>query len=161
MRRRFFKLIHELMAKDKDIYFLTGNLGYVGIDPIKKDYPERYIDCGAAECGMVGAAVGLSLSGKKVFCYSITPFLLWRPAEWIRNYLDYESIPVCLCGSGREDDYKTEGFTHYAGDDYGLMSLTHGVFDINSCWPETEEEMEQVVKMFIKKPVPTYLNLKR
>jgi transketolase len=156
MRKRFFKLISRLMSKDKDIFFLTGNLGYGGIDTIRHNYPDRFIDCGAAEQGMIGAAVGLALSGKKVFCYSITPFLLWRPAEFIRNYLDHEKIPVCLCGSGRESDYEAEGFTHYAGDDYYIQ-----YDNMTKYWPNNEKDMEELVNKFIDKPIPMYINLKR
>jgi transketolase len=159
MRKRFFKLIYELMAKDKDIFFLTGNLGRGGVDLIYRNYPNRFLDCGAAEQGMIGIAVGLALSGKKVFCYSITPFLLFRPAEFIRNYISKERIPVCLCASGRYADYKTEGFTHFAGDDLDFMMTFKPNILVH--WPETEPEMEAIVKRFVGKPDSTYLNLKR
>jgi transketolase len=158
MRKRFFKLIHELMAKDKDIFFLTGNLGYGGIDLIRKDYPDRFLDCGAAEQAMIGIAVGLARSGKKPFCYSITPFLIWRPAEFIRNYIDHEKIPVCLIGSGRNQDYKTEGWSHDAGDDFQMV--LNG--NLASYWPDTIEEMEKLVDLFLQPPSePMYINLKR
>jgi transketolase len=49
--------------------------------------------------------------------YSITPFVLYRPFEWIRNYLDHEKIPVKLVGGGRDKDYGYLGFSHWAEED--------------------------------------------
>jgi transketolase len=158
MRKKFFKLVHQLMKDDKDIYLLVGNLGFGGIDPIRKDYPNQFIDCGASEQAMMGMAVGLALSGKKVFVYSITPFLLWRAAETIRNYIAHEKIPVCLIGSGRNDDYLDEGFSHNAQDDFYLI---HSLEEIKSEWPEHEFEVEGLVKDYVDKPQAMYVNLRR
>jgi transketolase len=118
MRELFFKQLHELMSKNWNVYFVTGDLGFGLADKIKKDFPDRFINSGAAECAMTGLSIGLALEGKTVFCYSITPFLLFRPFEAIRNYLHHEGVPVILVGSGRGKDYEHDGHTHYAGDDY-------------------------------------------
>jgi len=127
MRKEFFDKLHELMEKDRDVVFITGDLGYGLADRIRDDFPDRFINTGAAEQTMMGVAVGLALSGKKPFVYSITPFLLWRAAEWIRNYINHESIPVVMVGSGRGRDYAHDGFSHDATDDVVLMSRMYNV----------------------------------
>jgi transketolase len=158
MRREFFKLLHEQMKKDKNVYLLVGDLGYGGIDPIKSDTPDQLVNCGASEQSMMDIAVGLAQSGKKVFAYSITPFLLWRSAETIRNYIDHELAPVCLCGSGRGKDYEIDGFSHDASDDADLLRTFH---NIDQYWPEDNKGMEIIIKGYLSSPVPTYINLIR
>ena len=146
------------MASDRKIFALTGNLGYGGFDRIIEDFPDRYIDCGAAEQAMVDIAVGMALSGKKPVIYSITPFLLYRPFESVRNYLSREKIPVILIGSGRDRDYDTLGFGHWAEEDAKIMSVLP---NIDCYWPNEKEELNGLLNKMIKSKKASYLNLTR
>ena len=92
MRRRFQELLTEEMAKNEDIFLLVGDVGYRVFDHLREDYPDRVINPGAAEQLMIGMGVGLAMEGKIPVCYSITPFVLYRPFEFIRNYLHHEQI---------------------------------------------------------------------
>ncbi|MDO8657799.1 MAG: hypothetical protein Q7K55_03600, partial [Candidatus Levybacteria bacterium] len=105
MRGWFAYDLYNHMAKNENIWIITGDLGYKLFDYIRRDFPERFINTGAAEQAMIGIAIGLALDGKIPFVYSITTFLLYRPFETIRNYINYEKIPVKLIGSGRNKDY--------------------------------------------------------
>ena len=105
MRKLFSQLLHKEMSRDERIVLITGDLGYGLWDRIRIDYPDRFYNVGSAEQLMVGTACGFAMEGMKPLCYSITPFLLYRPFELIRNYLDHEEIPVKLIGGGRDDDY--------------------------------------------------------
>jgi transketolase len=96
MRKQFAEYLHHEMAQDERIYLLTGDLGYGLWDKIKIDYPDRFINFLSSEQLMMGAAVGLALEGKIPVVYSISPFVLYRPFEWIRNYLNHENINVKL-----------------------------------------------------------------
>jgi transketolase len=105
---------------------------------------------------MVGMAVGLSLSGYIPICYSITPFLLYRPFELIRNYIDHEKINVKLVGTGRDKDYSHDGFTHWGEDDLNIMkNLT------NIKLYKPNELTDTMFHNFLITPNPAYLNLKR
>lgn len=150
MRQLFFKHLHELMYKRWDVYFITGDLGFGLADKIKQDFPERFINSGAAEQAMMGVSIGLALEGKTVFCYSITPFLLFRPFEAIRNYLHHEGVPVILVGSGRGNDYQHDGHSHFAGDDYLIDRFNIPIF----------YEYESLQKIIDLK-TPAYINLTR
>ena len=104
-RQRFTELLTEEMRQNKDIILLVGDVGYKVFDHLREEYPDRVINPGAAEQLMIGMAAGLAMDGKIPVCYSITPFVLYRPFEFIRNYVNHEELPVKLVGSGRNDDY--------------------------------------------------------
>ena len=151
MRKEFADKLYELMQKEKDVYFVTGDLGYGLFDKICQDFPERFINTGAAEQAMMGVAIGLTLKGKKVFVYSITPFLLYRAFEAIRTYINHEKIPVILVGSGRGNDYEHDGFSHYAGDDELFLQHFENIKRFT-----TFADLETLIT-----EAPCYLNLKR
>lgn len=158
MRQVFFKALHDQMAKNEDIFFITGDLGYFLADSIRLDFGNRFINTGAAEQTMMGVAVGLALEGKIPFVYSITPFLLYRPFETIRNYINHEKIPVKMIGSGRDKDYSHDGPSHWAEDDRKVMSNWPA---INAYWPVQNEVINDLVAKAVNHKEPYYINLKR
>jgi transketolase len=156
MRKQFATELYKIMQENENVFFITGDLGFGLFDQIRADFPDRFINTGAAEQAMMGIGVGLALSGKIPIVYSITPFLLWRAAETIRNYIDHENIPVKLIGSGRHDDYKHDGFSHFAGDDYKLLSLFR---NIQCDWP-SKDTLKDCMYMLTNNS-PVYINLQR
>jgi transketolase len=158
MRAYFSQLLHQAMQDNPNIWLLTGDLGYGVHDRIKADFPERFVNTGAAEQALVGVGVGLALEGKIPFIYSITPFLLYRPFETIRNYAHYEKIPVKLIGSGRNQDYHNEGFSHWANEDRDVMQI---LSNIQSQWPDTNDDLDRIFPQMLNDEQPWYVNLKR
>ena len=158
MRGWFSYELYQQMKKNKDIWLLTGDLGYRMFDSIRDEMPDRFINTGAAEQSMVGIGVGLALEGKIPFIYSITPFLLYRPFEMIRNYVNHEGIPIKLIGGGRDKDYGGDGFSHWSEEDKQVMKLFP---NIESYWPKTKEEIPNMVRLLIENNKPVYLNLRR
>ena len=88
----------------------------------------------------------------------MTPFILYRPFEFIRNYVDYESIPVKLIGSGRNKDYDWLGWSHWATDD---VEHTNGFKNILKYWPKDADEMKVQFNEILLNKKPVYLNLSR
>ncbi|MBI5554581.1 MAG: hypothetical protein HY920_01840 [Elusimicrobia bacterium] len=158
MRRVFADLLHQEMAENKKIWVVTGDLGYKMWDQIRIDYPGRFINVKAAEQTMIGVGVGLALRGQIPFVYSITPFLLYRPFETIRNYVNHEKIPVKLVASGRDQDYRHDGFSHWAEEDKKIMAVLN---NIRAEWPETNEELPALLAAMIRQEIPYYLNLRK
>ena len=158
MRREFANRLHLEMGKNKDIVVLTGDLGYGLWDRIRLDYSDRFYNVGSSEQLMLGMACGFAMEGKIPVVYSITPFLLYRPFEFIRNYVDHEKIPVKLVGGGRDRDYGYLGFSHWAEDDKKIMSCFS---NIRSHHPNTDEQLETIFHYIMNTKTAEYLNLKR
>lgn len=158
MRGWFAYELHARMIENSRIWVVTGDLGYGMFDKIWRDFPDRFINVGAAEQAMMGVGVGLAIEGKIPVVYSITPFLLYRPFETIRNYLNRDGIPVKLVGGGRDKDYGHDGFSHWSEEDREVMALFGG---IDCAWPETKEEIPELLNRQLYHPGPTYLNLRR
>jgi len=146
------------MNEDDRIYAIAIDLGYGGFDLIAQHHEKRFINTGAAEQAALDMACGLAIDGKIPFVYSITPFLLYRGFETIRTYINHEKLNVKLIGSGRDGDYKHDGFSHFAGDDDMFIKNFENV---KSFWPDDAEEMKRIVDQMIDDENPYYLNLKR
>tara|TARA_Y100001973_G_scaffold93700_1_gene144876 strand:+ start:107 stop:586 length:480 start_codon:yes stop_codon:yes gene_type:complete len=157
VRKTFVKLLHEEMKKNEKIVLVLGDLGYGHFDKIREEFPDRVFNPGAAEQLMLGMACGLAMEGKIPVCYSMTPFILYRPFEVIRTLIDYEKIPVILAAAGRDKDYASAGWSHWATDDKEHLS---GFKNIKKSWPN-EKELEQQFSEIINTKVPYYVNLKR
>lgn len=153
MRRKFASDLYELMKNDKNIVLIMGDVGFGVFDKHRSDFPDQCFNTGAAEMTMMDVAVGFALSGKIPVVYTITPFLLFRPFEAIRNYLDHERIPVIMVGTGRGKDYGHLGFSHDASDHEILKQFKNIDFIV----PEKDFDL----KTIIYSGKPTYLNLKR
>lgn len=158
VRKQFIESLHNQMAMDEKIVLILGDLGYGHFDKIRIDFPDRVYNSGAAELLMVGMAVGMALQGKIPICYSITPFVIFRPFEILRNYLDHEKIPVKLVGAGRDKDYGALGFSHWGVDDKTHMNSFKNII---KSWPKNSKEMEEKFVDLLYNNKPVYLNLSR
>ena len=154
--------LHKFMQTDPDIWVVTGDLGYGMWDSIRNDFPERFLNVGAAEQVMMGVGVGLALEGKKPFIYSITTFLLYRPFETIRNYVNHEKIAVRLVGSGRDKDYAHDGISHWSSDVPKLFDSSNGLLaNIETLWPQEKKEIPKMVKQMVEENKPWFISLRR
>lgn len=158
MRRTFAEELYKHMEVNKDIWLVTGDLGYGMWDKIRDDFPDRFLNTGAAEHAMMDIAVGLALSGKIPFVYSITPFLIYRPFEVLRTYINHERIPVKMVGSGRDKDYAHDGISHWAEDVYPIMELFR---NIEKLYPDSKESIPDMVGAMVDSKEPVFISLKR
>lgn len=158
MRKKFAELLFEGMRKQENIVLISADMGYGLWDKIRDQYPDRFFNVGSAEQLMLGMAVGMSMEKKIPVCYSITPFLLYRPFEFIRNYLNQEQHNVKLIGGGRDFDYGYLGNTHWAPDDLEILKSFTNIIQFK---PETEKELEDAFKQMFMWLHPVYINLKK
>ncbi len=127
MRGAFAKTLSELAAEDERIMLLTGDLGYMALEPFALSYPDRFINVGVAEQNMVGLATGLAEAGFLPFVYSIVTFATLRPYEFIRNGPVLHNLPVRIVGIGGGMEYGHNGASHYGLEDLALMRAQPGM----------------------------------
>ena len=158
MRQEFFYELEKLMAKNKRVYSLTGDLGFPFFKTIEQRFPDRYFNVGAAEQAGTDVCVGLALSGKIPFFYSITPFAILRPFETLRTYINHEKIPVKIVGSGSGMDYKLDGFSTCAPD---IDEILKPLKNIQIFKPKTEAELPALLKKVVSMPLPCVIIIQR
>jgi len=156
MRKLFAQLFLNEMVANKQLVLITADMGYGLWDTIRDAFPSRFFNVGSAEQLMVGAAAGMAMEGKIPVCYSITPFLLYRPFEFIRNFMNHDQLPIKLLGGGRNKDYGYLGFTHWAEDDISIMLPLK---NIELFKPLTTDDLIKSVPNFLHNGKPSYLNL--
>jgi len=155
-RKEFFKILCELAKKDKDIIFLTGDLGYSFFEEFQDKFPKQFINCGVIEQSMVGIAAGLALSGKKPYCYSTVPFLLYRALEQIRSDVCYQNLNVKFVGVSISGFV---GFSHNLGGKENEEDLLKNLPNIKRYYPKTEKELKSALLKMYKSNNPAYIRL--
>jgi transketolase len=119
MRQRevFFDELLKYALNDEKVVLLYGDVGGQFLDSWKESLPTRTINMMPSEQNMILVAAGLAQSGFKPFCYSIIPFLIYRPFEMIRIYMGHQELPIRLVGIGTGRSYGDAGYTHWSGND--------------------------------------------
>ena len=158
MRKECAELLLLEMSANPKIRVITADLGFGILDHVRNTYPDRFYNVGAAEQLMIGAAIGMATEGLIPVCYSMSSFLLYRPFEFLRNYVNYEGINVKLLGSGRDRDYSHDGVSHWADDDRLVLLSLH---KIEQYRPADLEQLKTDFDTWINSANPGYLNLMR
>lgn len=127
MRLEFVKTLLEMAELDERILLLTGDLGFMVLEPFRDRFPTRFFNVGVAEQNMIGLATGLAEDGFVPFVYSIATFATLRPFEFIRNGPVHHNLPVRIVGIGGGFDYGPAGLTHHALEDIALMRTQPGL----------------------------------
>ncbi len=138
--------------------FMTGDLGFMALEPLQRVMKDRFINAGVAEQNMMSVAAGLSRQGFEVWAYSIAPFCYARPFEQIRNDIAFHNLPVKLVGNGGGYGYGVMGPSHHAIEDYGvLLCLPNMAVYV----PVFDEDVAAVVPRVGNADRPCYLRLGR
>lgn len=156
MRTAFVETIKRLAKKDRNLWLLTGDLGFSVLEDFASKYPNQYLNMGVSEQNMVGAAAGLALSGKTVFAYSIIPFITLRPLEHVRNDICMQNANVKLVGVGSGFSYGQLGPTHHSIEDVAVMRSLPNMVVV--C-PGDPWEVEEATKAVCKIKGPAYLRI--
>jgi transketolase len=156
MRKAFVETLTELAARDPRILLLTADLGYLALEPFADAYPARFFNMGVAEQNMVGVATGLAEAGFIPFVYSITPFAVLRPYEFIRNGPIQHRLPVRIVGVGGGVEYGTNGLSHYGLEDVAVMRAQPGITVIA---PADGQQARKAVAATWNLPGPIYYRL--
>lgn len=156
MRNRFGSWLNQKLQKRKDIYLLSGDIGFGIFDELQRDNPKHFVNCGIAEQNMIGVSAGLAAQGLTPFVYTIIPFLMYRPFEFIRNLIAHQNLKVILVGVGGGFAYDNLGFTHYAKEDL-ILASTLPNFRIFT--PYDAQSAEYCFEAALNASTPSYIRL--
>jgi transketolase len=156
MRQAFVETLTDLAARDPRILLLTADLGYLALEPFAERHPDRFFNVGVAEQNMVGLATGLAEAGFIPFVYSIVPFAVLRPYEFIRNGPIQHRLPVRIVGVGGGLEYGTNGLSHYGLEDIAVMRTQPGLSVIA---PADAPQTRNAVAATWNLPGPVYYRL--
>ena len=124
----------------------------------KKAFPDRHIDCGIAECNMMGIAAGLAATGKVPFASSFAMFAAGRAFEQVRNSIGYPHLNVKIGATHAGISVGEDGATHQCNEDIALMRTIPGMVVIN---PSDDIEARAAVRAAYEHEGPVYLRFGR
>lgn len=145
-------------AAQPEVVFLTGDLGFMALEPLREAMGPRFINAGVSEQNMISVAAGLSKQGLDAWVYSIAPFVYARGFEQIRNDVAFHGLPVKVVGNGGGYGYGVMGPTHHAIEDYGIM-LT--LPNMKAFVPVFDQDIADVIPATMAHVGPAYLRLGR
>lgn len=157
MRRQLCDALVERAARP-NLVFLTGDLGFGALEPLRDVLGPRFINAGIAEQNMVSVAAGMASDGLEPWTYTIAPFCYARAFEQIRNDVCLHALPVRLLANGGGYGYGVMGATHHALEDYGILSTLP---NLHLFIPAFDEDIAATVAAAGALPGPAYIRLGR
>lgn len=158
MRDTFVRTLLDIAKKDKNVYIITGDLGFGVLKPFWNELPDQIINAGIAEQNMTSIAAGLAMQGKIVYTYSIGNFPTLRCIEQIRNDCAYHNANVKVVCVGGGFVYGSLGMSHHATEDIAMM---RALPDVTVMAPGDLVEAEYATKAIYSQPGTCYLRLGR
>jgi len=154
MRERMGKVVCDLIESDPKTALVLADISTDYFRDAYEKFPERVINLGIMEQSMVSLAAGFALEGFHPIVHSITPFLVERPFEQIKDDFCYQGLGGSFISIGASYDYGTNGMTHQgAGDVPILKSLPR----MQICVPGTADELETLLRQTYSNGSPTYI----
>ena len=124
----------EAGRRDSRVLALTADLtGSVKMGAFKKEFPDRFIQCGIAEANMVGVAAGLAITGKVPFIGSFAEFVTGRVYDQLRQEVAYGHTNVKIASSHAGITLGEDGATHQTMEDIALMRALPGMTVVVPC----------------------------
>lgn len=158
MRTSFINTLIELAEQDPRIVLLTGDMGFNVLEPFARKLRDRFFNVGVAEQNMIGLATGMAEAGFIPFVYSIVPFAVLRPYEFIRNGPVAHNLPVRIIGIGGGFEYSHNGLTHYGLEDIGVLRLQPGLTIIA---PADHKQAQNALRSTWDIPRPIYYRISK
>lgn len=158
-RESYGNALVELGKEHENLVVLDADLAAATKTGMFKNvFPERHIDCGIAECNMVGVAAGLAATGMVPFASSFAMFAAGRAFEQIRNSVGYPKLNVKIGATHAGISVGEDGATHQCNEDIALMRTIPGMVVIN---PSDDVEARAAVKAAYEHIGPVYLRFGR
>ena len=142
----------DILVLDADLAKATKTIAF------KKEYPDKFIDCGIAEGNMMGIAAGLATTGYTVFASSFAMFAAGRAFEQVRNSIAYPNLNVKIAATHAGISVGEDGASHQCCEDIALMRSIPNMVIIN---PADDVEARQAVLAAAEHEGPVYMRFGR
>jgi len=158
-RESYGNALVELGKKHDNLIVLDADLAAATKTGIfKKAFADRHIDCGIAECNMMGIAAGLATTGKVPFASTFAMFAAGRAFEQVRNSIGYPKLNVKIGATHAGISVGEDGASHQCNEDIALMRTIPGMVVIN---PADDIEAKAAVQAAYEHQGPVYLRFGR
>ena len=105
----------DIVVLDADLSKSTKTVEFA------KKFPTRFFNMGIAEQNLIGAACGLSTTGKIPFVSTFAVFATGRGFEIIRNSVCYPNLNVKICATHAGITVGEDGASHQSIEDISIM----------------------------------------
>ena len=122
-----------------------------------KEFPDRFFECGIAECNAIGIASGLSENGFYPVFSSFASFLTGK-YDVIRVSLAYSNATCLLVGTHAGMAIGKDGVTQMGLEDVSLM---RALPNMKVYQPATANQTKQMLREIVKQPGPSYFRIGR
>lgn len=153
----FISTLLERARKDKDIYFVSVDMGAPSLDQWRSDLPRQFIFAGISEQHAINFSAGLAAAGKKVYIYFMACWVA-RCFEQIRYSSAMAKNPITILGNGVGLGYAPAGPAHEPNEDIAYMRSLLGI-EIYS--PANNNVVEGLVHLTVDDPKLRYVRLER
>ena len=126
-------LLRAAREDDRIVALAADLTDSVKIGAFSREFPERFFQSGIAEANMIGAAAGLAMTGKVVFCGTFAEFITGRVYDQVRMMVAYGNANVKLASSHAGITLGEDGATHQTMEDIALMRALPGMTVIVPC----------------------------
>ena len=131
-RESYGNALVELGKVNDKVVVLDADLaGATKTGTFKKEFPDRFFDCGIAEGNMAGIAAGLATTGLIPFMSSFAMFAAGRAFEQVRNSIGYPHLNVKIGATHAGISVGEDGATHQCNEDIALMRTIPGMVVIS------------------------------
>jgi transketolase len=151
-----FETVSDIVSKDSSTVLMLADIGAFGFKNLIDNFPERAMNIGVFEDGMVSVAAGMSLRGLKPIIYGISPYIAVRALEQIKLNFAYQCTGGVFLTTGAAYDFSTLGYSHYCPEDLGVIKMIPGVKFIA---PGTSSQFDSLFRERYMQPEPTYFRL--
>ena len=143
---------YDFVVLDADLAAATKTCNF------KKEFPDRFFDCGIAEGNMMSVAAGIAATGQLVFASSFAMFAAGRAFEQVRNSIGYPHLNVKIGATHAGITVGEDGATHQCNEDIALMRTIPGMVVIS---PADAVSARAAVEAAINHVGPVYLRFGR
>ena len=151
-----FGAIGQILKIDRRVMVLTNDMGAMGLDVLREEYPDHVLNMGIAEQNLMSVAAGLAQTGRVIFVYGITSHMTLRCLEQFKLDACAMKLPVILLGVGSGLAYGADGPTHHAINDLGAMGSIPGLSILN---PSDASATSALVDWAYRQRGPAYVRL--